>query len=81
MKSSKMRAITSWFPISFAIGVALLGRIFPIPKEVYRVISVNVMIALSAAFVLYSIVLSMYCYYWGKENGKNEQYFEKLCKK
>lgn len=80
MNTEKKYNIIIWIPIIFVIALAIISRVSGIPTEISKIVPVKILVPITIYFVIYSVVLSLYCYYWGKYNGERKEFFEKINK-
>lgn len=73
MGTEKRFKIVSFIAYMFVGSIAILGILFPIPEVLLDAIPKTVTIPLIIFFVLNSMVIASYCYYWGKYTGENKK--------
>lgn len=81
MRTEKMYHIITWIPVVFVIATAIISRVSGIPAELSKIVPVKILVPITIYLVIYSAVLSLYCYYWGKHMGEREESFSKIKRK
>ena len=70
--------VTSWLVIAFVLATAIINRVSDIPVNLSKIVPKDLWVPISIYFVIYSVVLSVYSYYWGKHTGEREKSSNKI---
>lgn len=77
MSTEKKFKIASFMMLMFVGIVSLSGIFSPVPEILMDAIQDKLKLPLIIFFIINSVLLAIYCYYWGKSTGENKNITDK----
>lgn len=78
MSTERKFKIASFFMYMFVGVISISGIFSSMPEYLMGAINDSLKLPLVLFFIINSVLLAFYCYYWGKSTGENKKVMERV---